>query len=124
MALHQGGEMFLELFDAEPVWATIEPLGDTAHGTRIDVDGEALLPWRENVRKHGVSFEEASEAFADDLSATVVDPDHSIDEERFLLFGKSSQEKHLVIAFTERNGRIRIISARTMTRREREAYES
>lgn len=79
---------------------------------------------RDNEGKHGVAFEEASQAFADDHSATVPDPDHSIDEERFLLFGKTFQGKFLVIAFTERNGRIRIISARPMTRREREAYES
>ena len=79
---------------------------------------------RENERKHRVSFEEASQAFADEYSATAADPGHSVDEERFLLFGKTFQEEFLVIAFTERNGRIRIISARPMTRREREAYES
>jgi hypothetical protein len=77
-----------------------------------------------NERKHGVRFEEASQAFADELSSVVTDPDHSVDEERFILFGKTFQDNLLVIAFTERNGRIRIISARPMTRREREAYES
>jgi uncharacterized DUF497 family protein len=79
---------------------------------------------RENERKHGVSFEEASQAFADELSSVVADPDHSVDEERFILFGKTFQDNLLAIAFTERNGRIRIISVRPMTRREREAYES
>ena len=79
---------------------------------------------RENARKHGFSFEEASQAFIDELSSVVADPDHSVDEERFILFGKTFQEQFLVIAFTERDGRIRIISARPMTRREREAYES
>lgn len=78
----------------------------------------------ENARKHGVTFEEAAQTFADDHSMTVSDPDHSIGEERFLHFGRTFQDKFLVIAFTERNGRIRIISARPMTRREREAYES
>ncbi|MBT6276223.1 MAG: BrnT family toxin [Chromatiales bacterium] len=79
---------------------------------------------RENERKHGVTFEEASQAFGDDFSTTVPDPDHSIDEERFLHFGRTFQDKFVVIAFIERNGRIRIISARPMTCREREAYES
>lgn len=78
----------------------------------------------ESERKHGVTFEEASQAFADDYSMTVPDPDHSIGEERFLHFARTFQDKFLVIAFTERNGRIRIIGARSMTRRERDAYES
>jgi uncharacterized DUF497 family protein len=78
---------------------------------------------RDNEAKHDVSFEEAAEVFADEHSSTVADPDHSHDEERFLIFGLSEQQRALVVAFTERSGRIRIISAREMTRRERKAYE-
>jgi uncharacterized protein len=76
-----------------------------------------------NETAHGVSFLEASEVFDDDLSSTVPDPDHSADERRYLIFGCSSGGKHLVVSFTERDDRIRLISARTMTPRERKAYE-
>lgn len=76
-----------------------------------------------NERKHGVTFEEAADVFADDYSSTVHDPDHSLDEERFIMFGKTRTERFLVVAFTEQDGRIRIINARPMTRRERKAYE-
>ena len=76
-----------------------------------------------NASKHGVSFEEAAEVFADELSSTVGDPGHSIDEQRFVIFGRTQVGRPLVVAFTERNGRIRIINARQMTRRERQAYE-
>jgi uncharacterized protein len=76
-----------------------------------------------NEGKHGVAFEEAVEVFADDYSSTVRDPDHSVDEERFVLFGRARSGRHLVVAFTERDGRIRLISARPMTPRERRAYE-
>ena len=78
---------------------------------------------RSNRRKHGVSFLEASEVFGDDYSSHVQDPDHSYDEERYLLFGISSKGKHLVVSFTERTNAIRIISARPMNRKERKAYE-
>lgn len=77
----------------------------------------------ENKAKHGVTFAEATEIFGDHLSSTIADPDHSEDEERFVIFGRTSRGKYLVVAFTERGARIRIISARPMTRRERGAYE-
>ena len=76
-----------------------------------------------NERKHRVSFEEAREVFADYHSSTVADPDHSFEEDRFIIFGRSHHDRRLVVAFAERDGRIRIISARRMTRRERRAYE-
>ena len=79
---------------------------------------------RLNVAKHGVSFGEAASAFSDPLSLTRFDPDHSIDEERFLLLGASDQGRLLVVAHTDRGGRIRIISARLATRRERRSYAS
>ena len=78
---------------------------------------------RENEQNHGVSFLEASEVFSDDHSSSVSDPDHSIDEARYLIFGISKQGRHLVVSYTERGERIRLISAREMTSRERRAYE-
>lgn len=76
-----------------------------------------------NERKHGVTFDEAAEVFADDHSSTVPDPDHSIEEQRFVIFGRTHADRFLVVAFTERHAKIRIINARPMTRRERRAYE-
>ena len=78
---------------------------------------------RANESKHRVSFMEACEVFDDDHSSTVPDPDHSADEDRYLIFGMSKAGKHLVVSYTERDDRIRPISARTMTPRERKAYE-
>ena len=78
---------------------------------------------RENLRKHGVSFEEASSVFFDSLSATGDDPDHSADERRFVTFGVSSLGRVLVVAHAERGDAIRIISARRTTRAERNLYE-
>jgi len=78
---------------------------------------------RDNEARHDVSFLEATEVFADSLSSTAADPDHSLKEERFVIFGKTLRDRYLVVAFTERGGRLRIISARQMTRRERQAYE-
>ncbi len=76
-----------------------------------------------NLRKHGVSFDEAPTVFFDDLSLTGDDPDHSLNEERFVTFGVSSMGRLLVVAYTEREERIRIISARPMTGSERKLYE-
>jgi uncharacterized DUF497 family protein len=78
---------------------------------------------RANLRKHGVSFDEAATVFLDDLSLTGDDPDHSVSEERFVTFGVSSAGRLLVIAHTERGDRTRIISARPATRSERKLYE-
>ena len=76
-----------------------------------------------NLRKHGVSFEEASTAFGDPLSILLRDPDHSTGEERYVLLGTSNRRKLLVVAFAERPPRTRLISARRATRRERRLYE-
>jgi uncharacterized DUF497 family protein len=76
-----------------------------------------------NQKKHGISFIEASELFNDEFSSCVSDPDHSYEEERYLLFGVSEKGNHLVVSFTERGDVIRIISARHMTNRELKAYE-
>ena len=76
-----------------------------------------------NLRKHGVSFAEASSVFLDPLSATGDDPDHSIDQRRFVTFGLSSAGRLLVVAHAEQDEAIRIISARKATRAEKELYE-
>ena len=76
-----------------------------------------------NVKKHGVSFEEAATAFGDPLSLTIHDPDHSDDEDRFLLLGVTQSRKLVVVAHTDRNDTIRIINARLADRGERENYE-
>ena len=76
-----------------------------------------------NLRKHKVSFPEAATAFADPLSLTISDPDHSVGEERFVLIGQSERRRLVVVAHVERGDLIRIISARPATRRERKTYE-
>jgi len=76
-----------------------------------------------NLRKHGVSFDEAATVFFDALSATGGDPDHSLDERRFVTFGMSSSGRLLVVAHAERDDVIRIITARPATRAERKLYE-
>lgn len=76
-----------------------------------------------NAEKHGVSFEEASSAFADPLSITIPDPDHSEGEVRFLLLGHTESGKLVVISHVERGETLRIISARLATRHERRTYE-
>lgn len=76
-----------------------------------------------NLRKHKVSFEEAATVFEDDLSLTGRDPDHSVGEHRFITVGLSSGKRVLLVAHTERGGKIRIISARPATRAERKIYE-
>lgn len=75
-----------------------------------------------NVRDHGVSFEEASTVFDDPLSEVVSDPDHSIDEYRWIIIGTSEQNRLLVVAFTERGDATRIITAREATPREARDY--
>lgn len=76
-----------------------------------------------NVRKHGVSFDEAGSAFLDQLALSGPDPDHSMDEPRYITFGMSSLGRLLAVFHTHRPGVIRIISARRVTRAERKLYE-
>lgn len=78
---------------------------------------------RRNLLKHRVSFEEASEVFFDSRSLTVPDPDHSESEERFVTTGTSSRLRVLTVVHVDRDTRIRIISARRATARERKTYE-
>ncbi len=77
-----------------------------------------------NLEKHSVSFSEAASAFADPLSLTIFDPNHSVGEDRFLLLGLSAIQRLLVVSHTDRSDTIRIISARLANRRERLQYES
>jgi uncharacterized protein len=76
-----------------------------------------------NLRKHGVSFEEAVTVFADPLSLNMPDPLHSAEEARFLVLGMSLNQRLLVVAYAERGPRTRIITARKATRRERNDYQ-
>ncbi|MCT7982798.1 BrnT family toxin [Laspinema sp. A4] len=76
-----------------------------------------------NFVKHGVSFEEAKTVFADPLYVDFYDPDHSEEEDRYIIMGESQQGRLLLVAYTERGKGIRIISARTVTQSERRTYE-
>ncbi len=82
-------------------------------------DGKAA----ENLRKHGVSFEEAATTFADPMSLTIDDPPHSENEERFIIMATSLRDRLLVTAFTERGEHIRLINSRRASSPELEQYE-
>ena len=89
---------------------------------------EPLFRWdpkkaRSNLRKHGVSFEEAASVFRDGLSVTINDPLHSGEENRLVTIGQSHQARLLVVVHLESEDDIRIISARKATPRERRSYE-
>ena len=77
----------------------------------------------ENLKKHGVDFREAATVFADPLSTTFPDADHSTGEQRFLIVGMSALGRILVVPHTDTGDTIRIISARAATGRERRFYE-
>lgn len=76
-----------------------------------------------NLVKHGISFEEAVTIFSDPMFVTVVDYDHSQDEERYITIGLSGYARLLMVAHTDRSGQIRIISARKATKKEEYFYE-
>ena len=78
----------------------------------------------ENLKKHGVGFPEATTVFADPLEVTIPDPDHSEGEARFLSLGLSDSKRLVIVAYTEREGKTRIIHARDAAPKERRAYES
>ena len=78
-----------------------------------------------NQKKHGISFDEAQTVFLDEDAILVGDPDHSTEEDRFLLLGLSSPYRLLVVCHCYRHGDvIRIISARKASPRERKQYEN
>jgi len=83
-------------------------------------DGEKA---KRNLAQHGISFEEARNVFYDDLARVTDDPDHSVGEGRLLIFGTSNARRLLLVSFVEREGAIRIISARKATSHERKRYE-
>ncbi len=76
-----------------------------------------------NLLKHGVSFDEAKTVFDDPLYIDFYDPDRSDHEERYLIIGVSNQGRLLITSYTERGELTRLISARVVTRAEREVYE-
>jgi uncharacterized DUF497 family protein len=76
-----------------------------------------------NLRKDQVSFQEAASVFGDSLGVTVPDPDHSADKNRFITVGLSNRGNLLMVAHAERRQRVRIISARKLSRGEKRAYE-
>jgi uncharacterized protein len=78
-----------------------------------------------NLKKHGISFQEAASAFGDPLALTFDDPDHSIGEHRLLTFGITKTGKRIIVSHTEKhNAVLRIISARPMNKYERKIYEN
>ena len=77
----------------------------------------------QNFKKHKVSFEEAASIFGDPMAYTFADPDHSVSEARWLTFGMSGKGRILAVIYTERRGKVRLISARVATKRERKIYE-
>lgn len=79
---------------------------------------------RENIKKHGVSFEEATTVFGDPLAGTIPDPDHSLGEPRFITIGRTANHRLVVVSHTEQDDNFRIISAREPTAHERKTYES
>ncbi len=99
--------------------------------TGIIVSGVIMKPnfeWdlekeRKNIRKHEVSFDEASSIFDDPMFITVIDEEHSTDEERYITIGLSNKNRLLLVAHTERDDRIRVISARKATKNEEKFYE-
>jgi uncharacterized DUF497 family protein len=78
---------------------------------------------QENLKKYGISFEEAKTVFNDPLSITIADSQHSDDEERYIDIGLSSKGQLLIVVYTERQSNIRIISSRKATNAERKIYE-
>ena len=76
-----------------------------------------------NLKEHGISFDEGTTVFRDTLSITISDPDHSDSEDRFIDIGMSHRMQLLVVSYTERKDKIRIISARRATKAERKNYE-
>ncbi len=90
-------------------------------GLRFSWDGNKD---RQNQRKHRVSFQEASSVFGDVHAILIYDPDHSENEDRWLLLGQSDRGRLLMVVFVDRGGIIRVISARRAAKRESHDYEA
>ncbi len=78
---------------------------------------------QQNLAAHGVTFEDATAVFDDPFYIIYADPDHSMEEERFIVIGESESHRYLFVSYTERGERTRIISARELTAKERKSYE-
>lgn len=78
---------------------------------------------KSNEQKHGVSFDEAITVFKDPFTLTILDPDHSIDETRFIDLGYSDRRRLLIVVYTEKDNLIRLISSRLASKAERKTYE-
>jgi hypothetical protein len=89
-------------------------------GLRFEWDEQKA---RQNLKKHGVSFEEAATVFGDHLSMTVADPLHSTLEQRWVTMGLTYLGRLAVVVHTNRGNVVRLVSARKVTRREKKAYE-
>ena len=105
---------------------TIDPIAYSMHNVHMN---DLRFEWdeaksRQNIRKHGVSFEEAQTVFLDDHAIRFYDPDHSRDEDRFIMLGMSFKLRALVACrcFRENDAAIRIISARKANRQEAKHY--
>jgi uncharacterized protein len=79
---------------------------------------------KHNLRKHRIDFQEAATVFTDPLSVTYTDPDHSFEEDRYIIIGRSAYNRLLIVSHTDRGNITRIISARVAERPERKLYES
>ena len=106
------------------------PLGGSIHWVPVDCSGvgrvtrsRAERKAASNLKKHRVSFGEASTIFDDPWFVTFLDEEHSMDEDRYITIGLSTRSRLLLIAHTDRGGQIRIISARKATSNERKFYE-
>jgi uncharacterized DUF497 family protein len=89
-------------------------------GLRFEWDREKA---KQNLKKHGVSFEDASEGFSDALAANLADTTHSANENRSLIIGQTSKRRILLVVYSERGESFRIISARVATKQEVRIYE-
>jgi uncharacterized DUF497 family protein len=79
---------------------------------------------RENLKRHAVSFDEAASVFTDPFALTFDDPEHSVDEQRYITIGASSKERIVFVSHADRGeDHVRIISARPATATEAHAYQ-
>lgn len=78
---------------------------------------------KKNLKNHKISFEEAKTVFNDPFLLTFSDPDHSVEEQRYVSIGKSSKGRIVIVIHTDRNDNIRIISSRKATKSERKSHE-
>ncbi len=88
--------------------------------TRFEWDEDKA---KANLKQHKISFDEGSTVLSDPFSITITDPDHSADEDRYIDIGTSDKGRILAVSYTERGTKIRIVSCRRATSKERRRYE-